>query len=54
MTDEYIFSNYQYFCLSVLIFRNPLFAEGKNISLELAVMVFRGYKAGIKELMTLQ
>ena len=49
MTDEYIFSNYQYFCLSVLIFRNPLFAEGKNISLELAVMVFRGYKAGIND-----
>ena len=48
MTDEYIFSNYQYFCFSTY-FSNPLFAEGKKISWELAVMIFRGYKAVIND-----
>ena len=48
MTDEYIFPIINIFA-SVLIFPNPLFAEGKKISWELAVMVFRGYKAGIND-----
>ena len=48
MTDEYIFPIINIFA-SVLIFPNPLFAEGKKISWELAVMIFRGYKAGIND-----